>query len=72
MEIKVDIKEVKVKREKYYRTIISLSEHDNTFIKQNKLSPTKIMREAVKYLKENDTSLAEFNKRSHSLVVKGG
>ena len=61
--MKINIDDIGIKKSHYPVTIISLTPEDDKFLRENKLSPTKIMREAIKYLRENGFDEEEYYKR---------
>lgn len=51
--MKIDMKKVKASRQKYYNRIVSLTKEDYIFVKDNKLSMSAIVREAIGYLRKH-------------------
>lgn len=54
MTIKINRNKVILRRENYFKSIVCLSIEDKMYIAKNKLSLTKIVREAIEYLRSID------------------
>ena len=67
--MEINTTDIKKTKTSYPKSIISLTPEDDSFIRDNHLSPTKIMREAIKYLRENGFKEGSYKNRQKPKVV---
>jgi len=52
--MRIDLDKVKKSKDNYYKTMVSMTKEDRIFVTKNKLSVTKILREAIDYLRNEE------------------